>query len=89
MLKSSELTISGEVYTVKELTIGQLVPLIPRLTGDDASTAQLEMLKLAVYKDDQPLGEGVLELGVSCFATLMAKVMELNALGDDGDLGNE
>lgn len=79
-------------YEVRELTIGQMAPLIPQLADDSKSAeAQLKLLTLAVYQDGECMGESVLNLGTSMYTDLMTAVLEVNAIGSAGvdESGND
>lgn len=77
-----EVTINGEVFNVRELTIGEMMPLWDLLTSN-SQQGQIEMLKLAVHKDGQQMGDAVLNLGLSFFLPLLTAVMELNNMTPD------
>ena len=81
MLNSKEIEYRGEVFEIRELTMRQMAPLLPRLTGDEAMQAQMEMLTLAVYKDGKPMGDAVLDLGASAFTELSAAMMDVGGFG--------
>ena len=83
MLKCEVVEVSGQKYEVKELTIGQLIGILPRLTGDDSANAQLDMLKMSVHKDGEPMGDAVSDLGVSHYMPLLNASMTVNGLGNE------
>lgn len=83
MLKSETVVVDDQTFEVKELTIGQLVDILPRLTGDDPTGAQVDMLKMSVYQNGVALGEEVCNLGVSTYMPLLNAAMKVNGLGND------
>ena len=83
MLKNKEVTIEGIKYEVRELSIGQFIDILPRLTGDESQQAQLDMLKLCVFVGEAQLGEAVASLGVSAYMPLINAAMDVNGLGNE------
>jgi len=82
MAAEETVTVSGDTFTVRELTIGQMLPILPRLTGDDVYSAQLDLLKLSVARDGALLGDAVADLPVSCLMPLITKTLELNGMSE-------
>ena len=83
MLNIEKVTIGETEYEVKELTIGVMIGILPRLSSDDASDAQLDMLKASVYKDGVLLGDAVADLGVSTYLPLLNTCLSVNNLGNE------
>jgi hypothetical protein len=48
-------------YEVREVTVKQVMPLMDMMEIDPRRF-QLELAKLAIYKDGEPLGDGVEDL---------------------------
>ena len=61
-------------YEIKELSIGQLLPIMD-LIQSDPKRFQMEMVKLSVCKDGAPLGEAAMDLPVSEYLKLAADAM--------------
>ena len=86
MLKEKKVTVNGVDYTVRELTIGQMMPLMERLSGDDSQKAQLELVSLSVHAaSGEALGDDVSGLGLSSYMELSKHVLDVNGLGDSGN----
>jgi hypothetical protein len=77
------LTLRGVVYTVKELMMRDVAPLIE---GDDAFTA-MEIAQLAIFRDGQPIGEAFMDLPFPIANKLLVAATEVNNLAPD-DEGN-
>ena len=87
MLKEKQFVVGDETYTVRELTIGQMMPLMERLQGDEATKAQMDMVALSVHDSSGPLSDRVSDLGFSAYMELSRYVMSVN--GIDAGEGNE
>jgi hypothetical protein len=86
MRKSKDIKIDEEVYTVWELSIGAVLPILPLLNSEDTTeqaTAQLEMMKLCIHRKGKPMGEEIEDVGLKTYLALATDVMEINGLGDD------
>jgi len=84
-LKTEKIKLNGVEYTVKELSVRVLLPLISKMSGENIE-GQIELLGLAVEVNGQPLGAGAGELGASTFMPLIKRVTAIN--GMDADAGN-
>lgn len=72
---------------VRELSMREIMPLLEQYSEDSTKMA-VEMCKVAVLRDGQPLGDSVLDLGFSDFNKLMKVVNDVNGLaGDEGNDG--
>jgi hypothetical protein len=69
----------NESLTVKELTIGQFLPLMDLMTTEPQQ-AQQAMMKLSVHLIgvETPIGEGLLEIPAGSFLPLWRVVAEVN-----------
>lgn len=85
MLNEKKVKIGNVDYVVRELTIGQMMPLMEKLSGDESSKAQLEMVSLAVCVNGEALGDSVDALGFKAYIELSKHVMEVNGMGDSGN----
>lgn len=85
MLDSIDVEIQGSKFTVKELTVQQMMPLLPRMNNvenhEELQKAQLDMMKMCVYEDGQLVGEGVNEIGLKAYLKLVEAAVEVNGLG--------
>jgi hypothetical protein len=71
-------------YEVRELTIGELFPIID-LLSTDTKAFQLELAKLSIFKDDKALGEELLKLGIRDYMQLIPAVMEVHGFIEKKD----
>ena len=78
-LKTSEITIDGEVFEVKEQTVRVLMPLMEA----DSTNLGLELAKVCVYRGDTPIGDAVLDMGMSDFQRILEHVNEVHGMGND------
>ena len=81
--KTKTIKLGGETYEVREATLGDMVPLLPKF-GDEATMveAQLELCEKCTYQDGEQMGEKVREIGFTHFPALITAVLEVNELGD-------
>lgn len=82
-MKSIE--IDGDLYQVKEVTMGVMKHILPRLGKDNAVDAHLDMMKACVFCDGRPLGDAVEDLGLTTYMKLMPVVMEVNGMNEGKD----
>jgi len=80
VLTKKEVTLAGQKFVVSEITIGLMLPILPRLQGADAQQAQLDMMKACIFIDDKPIGEDVMNIGLSTYLELAKEVMMVNGL---------
>lgn len=85
MLKEKQVSVGEVLYTVRELTIGQMLPLMERLQGDDSTKAQMDIISLSVHINGEAIGDGVSELGFSAYMELSKHVMAINGMGAEGN----
>jgi hypothetical protein len=74
------MTLPSGVYELREPTVGVLFPIM-NLMEKDPQAFQLGLVKGSIFKDGQPLGEEVLNLGLSDYMALMTAVIDLAGLG--------
>lgn len=84
-LKVEKLTLGGVEYTIRELPVRQLLPLISKMSAENIE-GQIELLGISVEVGGKPLGEAAGELGASVFMPLVKRVTKIN--GMDADAGN-
>lgn len=85
-LKSKKVAINQEDFEVREITVGKILPLLPRLNDQEQQQdAQLELMQDCIFIDDLAIGEAVSELGISTYLALAEVVMEVNGLSEGKD----
>lgn len=82
MLVKKEVEIRGERFTVSEISIGKMLPIMPGLSGttEEQQDAQMSLMKVCIEQKGKPMGEAVLELGLSVYMELIQYIMEVNGL---------
>tara|TARA_R110000796_G_scaffold73686_1_gene165648 strand:+ start:273 stop:539 length:267 start_codon:yes stop_codon:yes gene_type:complete len=80
---TKKVTIRDVEFEIKELTIGQLMPIV-KLMNDDAEAGQIELMAASIYMNDEPLGSEYENLPASMMMKLAPHVTEVNNL-DDGE----
>jgi hypothetical protein len=84
-LNSKKVKVNGIEFEVVEIRVGKILPILPRLNGDEAEEAQLELMRECIYHGGEPIGHGVSELGISTYLELAKHVMEVNGLSEGKD----
>jgi Fe-S-cluster formation regulator IscX/YfhJ len=87
MINTKRIVLNEREFEIRELSIAQGLPLMPRLSGDTASAAQIEMISMSVFENGQPVDPN--QLGLSMFSDLITACMEVNGFGDDEEAGND
>ena len=77
MLGKKKVKIGADEYEVREVTISQMLPILPKFGTDEQQQAQVELLKACVYKDGELLGDKVDSLGIRAFMLLVPAVLEV------------
>lgn len=80
-MKTKEVVLDNVTYTVKEPSVGILFPILP-LMDTDPSKFQLELAKASISINNEPIGERVLELGLSDYLKLISEVIDITGLGN-------
>ena len=89
-LESKEVKIGDEKYTVKEISMGDMLPIMPRLQGsaEEQQNAQFDMMKKCIFLDNKAVGDALMQLGVRAYMQLTHAVLEVNGLdGVEGGKG--
>jgi hypothetical protein len=68
-------------YEVRELTVGKMLPILA--IKEDQEKFQIEIAKATIYKNGQPMGEDVLNLGLSDYLPLLQAALEVSGLGGE------
>ena len=71
--------INGNEYTLSKIKTGPMLRILPRLEGDEAAQAQLEMVAACMGWEVSE----VEALDFSDYLELQRKVLEVNALGNE------
>ena len=84
-LQIKTVTVKGVKFEVREITIGEVMPILPRLSDtEQAQDAQMEIMQLCIKKDGKSMGEKVADLGISTYLDLAEEVMAINGLSTVG-----
>jgi hypothetical protein len=77
MLGKKKVKIGEDEYEVREVTISQILPILPKFGTEEQQQAQVELLKACVYKNGELLGDKVDALGIRAFMLLVPAVLEV------------
>jgi hypothetical protein len=81
-MKTKQITVDSGTYTIKEPTVGVLFPIMDMMEKDPKGF-QIAMVKGSVFKEDgTPLGDGLMDLGLSDYMALMTEVIAIAGLGE-------
>jgi len=85
-LKENEVTINEQEFTIRELSIGVMMPILPKLQegGENAMLAQFDLLKACVFVDGKSIGDDVLNIGVATYMQLAEEVLDINGVKLEG-----
>jgi hypothetical protein len=76
-MKSEQITINGENFTINECSMRQILPLLE----SKPQSLALEIAKLSVFNNQgQALGDCVLDFGFSEFQNLIAAVSRVHGI---------
>lgn len=85
-LKSKRVEIDGKSFDFKEPTIAAMLPILPLFSSPDTrGDAQLDLLKVTVFSEGEPLGDQVGELGWSLFMKMIPHALEVCGMQGDDD----
>ena len=82
--KSEELTIRGTDFTVRELSVRDMMPLMAQLESDPVA-GQADLMRKSVHVDGKPLGDSYEDLPTSVMMKLIPVVLRVNSLGQEGN----
>ena len=77
MKEKTIVTSMGDEFQVREATMRTMLQHM-KLMSEDTAAFQLELVKASIYKDGQPLGDAVLDLGIKVYGELSVASMEVN-----------
>ncbi len=85
MLKKKNVEINGEKFVVSEISVGVILPILPRLQGEpqEQQDAQIDMMRQCIFIGDKPIGDDLMEIGLSAYLQLAEEMMKINGLEAD------
>ena len=84
-LKTKVVKVNDDEFEVREITIGQVLPILPRLQDPaQAQDAQMDIMMMCIHADGKPLAEEVSNLGLGTYLKLAEEVMKINGLSEVG-----
>jgi hypothetical protein len=83
--KEKKVTIKGEDFVLREGTMDVMLPILGKFADPEANKfeAQMELLKVVVFKDGQLVGDDVGKLPSSCYLHLLTPALEVCGMSDD------
>lgn len=83
--KEKKVTIKGEDFLLREGTMERMLPVLGKFAEpeSDKFQAQMDLLKLVVFKDGELLGDKVGELPSSFYMHILPAALEVCGMGDD------
>ena len=80
-MKTKTITLESGTYVIKEPTVGVLFPILD-LMEKDPKAFQMGLVKGSIFLADgaTALGDGIMNLGLSEYMTLMNEVVEVAGL---------
>ncbi len=83
MLKVKKVQIDGSEYEFREPTVEQMLPVLGKLQdAEQRFSAQVDILKLTVFKDGNPVGH---EIGISKLAEFAPHALFVCGMSGDDD----
>ena len=86
-LNSETVTIRDTEFEVRELTVAQLLPALQTMAEDD-SLGALQLLKISVHMDGEPIGDALESMPSEVFMKLSPVSMRVNNMGQEEE-GND
>ena len=83
--KEKKVTVKGEEFVLREGTMELMLPILGMFADPKADKfkAQMDLLKVVVYKDGQLVGDDIGKLPSSCYLHLLPSALEVCGMGDD------
>jgi len=83
--KEKKVSIKGEEFLIREGTMEQMLPVLGKFADPDADKfqAQMDLLKIVVFKDEKLLGDEVGKLPSSFYMHILPAALEVCGMGDD------
>lgn len=78
---TEELELDGVVYTVTELSMREVLPIME----DEPRNLAIEMMKVGVTVDGEPIGEAIMDYGFGKFQKLLTVSNRVNGITDEGN----
>ncbi len=86
MLKVKKVELDGEEFEVREPTIEGMLPVLKKLGNEDQRMeAQVDILKITVFRNGEAMGDAVNALGWSMFSRLVPHALSVCGMTDDAD----
>ena len=83
MLKTKRVNIEGVEYEFREPTVEQMLPVLGKLQDEEGRfAAQVDILKLTVFKDGNAVGD---QIGISKLTVFAPHALEVCGMGADDD----
>lgn len=81
MLQSKQVEIDGETFEFREPTIEAMLPVLKKLSSDDQRMeVQVDILKLVVFKNGEPVGD---QIGISKMSKFAPHALSVCGMGED------
>lgn len=81
MLQTKQVEIDGETFEFREPTIEAMLPVLKKLGNDELRMeAQVDILKLCVFKNGEPVGD---QIGISKMAKFAPHALSVCGMGED------
>ena len=85
MLKTKRVQIDGAEYEFREPTVEQMLPVLAKLQDEESRfAAQVDILKLTVFKDGEAVGN---QIGISMLGQFAPHALEVCGMGNDDASG--
>ena len=86
MLKAKKVELEGIEFEVREPTIEGMLPVLKKLGNEDQRMeAQVDILKITVFRDGKAMGDDVNALGWSMFSKLVPHALSVCGMTEDAD----
>ena len=83
MLKTKKVIIDEMEYEFREPTVESMLPVLGKLQDDDKRfEAQVDILKLTVFLNGEPVGN---QIGISMLSAFSPHALEVCGMGSDDD----
>lgn len=81
MLQTKLVEIDGETFEFREPTIESMLPVLKKLGDEDLRMeVQVDILKLCVFKNGEPVGD---QIGISKMSLFAPHALSVCGMGDD------
>jgi hypothetical protein len=81
MLQTKQVEIDGETFEFREPTIEAMLPVLKKLGNEELRMeAQVDILKLCVFKNGEPVGD---QIGISKLSDFAPHALSVCGMGED------